>query len=190
MLAGAPFVAFDLWLRRGARQPADIERMKAWLDFSGHAHGAKDQPALAAIFARLSAKDAIGRCTKCHSIDSDAGIKTIAWRPFSPDLIKNRFTTFSHRQHIAAVGAKGCQACHDLKTGSDDFLKTYAQGVPGNYTPNFKPMNKALCARCHAQQTAWQACTLCHRYHVEGIDARAAPIDRRREHRRAPARRE
>jgi hypothetical protein len=153
--------------------------LKAWLDFSGHAHRSKDHAALAAIFARLSGKDAIGRCTKCHSVDGDAGMKTVAWRPFNANLIKKRFTTFSHKQHIAAVGEKGCQACHVLKQGGDELLQTYSQGDPINYTPNFKPMKKALCARCHAQQTAWQACTLCHNYHVE-IDARAASMYRLR----------
>jgi hypothetical protein len=153
--------------------------LKAWLDFSGHARHSKHAAVLAAIFARLSGKDAIGRCTKCHSIDSDAGMKIVAWRPFNADRVKKRFTTFSHKRHIAAVGEKGCQACHALKQGGDEFLQTYSQGTPSNYTPNFKPMKKALCARCHAQQTAWQACTLCHNYHVE-IDARATSMDRSR----------
>ena len=148
--------------------------LKAWLDFSGNAHSAKPEAALAAIFARLSAKDGIGRCSKCHSIDSAAGTETVAWRPFNADGVQKRFTTFSHKQHIAAVGEKGCQACHVLKQGGDDFLKSYAQRAPEDYTPNFQPMRRALCARCHAQQTTWQACTLCHNYHVDSIDARAA----------------
>lgn len=140
--------------------------LQTWLDFAGRAYGVGSRSGLAPVFATLSSKDAIGRCTKCHSVDDQAGAKIVNWDAFDPNAIKNRFTNYSHKPHIELGGAKTCVKCHELRTTEDDFLKTYGAGDPLGYTPNFKFLDKAVCASCHSQQTAWQNCTLCHGYHV------------------------
>src|SRR5579871_1663116 len=140
--------------------------LQTWLDFAGRAYGAGSRSALAPVFATLASKDAIGRCTKCHSVDDQAEAKIVNWDAFDPNAIKNRFANYSHKPHIELVGAKTCAKCHELKTSENQFLKTYEGGDPLNYTPNFKFLDKAMCASCHSEQAAWQNCTLCHGYHV------------------------
>ena len=147
--------------------------LRAWLDFAGRAYGTNLHDRLAPVFNVLSPKDAIGRCAKCHSIDDEAGAKLVNWLPFDPNTIKNRFTNYSHKPHIELVGTKTCVKCHELQQSETSFLKTYEGGDPVNYTPNFKPLDKAVCAGCHSQQTAWENCTLCHGYHVLELGAKS-----------------
>jgi hypothetical protein len=140
--------------------------LQTWLDFAGRAHGTSMHDEMVPIFGILSAKDSVGRCTKCHSIDDRAGAKLVNWLPFDPNAIKNRFTNYSHKPHVELVGTKTCVKCHELQPAKVEFMKTYEAGNPADYTPNFKPLDKAICASCHSQQTAWENCTLCHGYHV------------------------
>jgi hypothetical protein len=140
--------------------------MQTWLDVAGRAYRTSPHDQMARIFDMLSAKDAVGRCTKCHSIDDEAGAKLVRWLPFDPNAIKNRFTNFSHKPHVELIGARTCVKCHKLQADKTEFMKTYESGDPVNYTPSFKPLDKAICSSCHSQQTAWENCTLCHGYHV------------------------
>ena len=177
--AGAKAASFDpeVWAQTGGwyRQDFTIryrptghadQFLQTWLDFAGRAYGAGSRGALAPVFATLASKDTIGRCTKCHSVDDQAGAKIVNWDAFDPNAIKNRFTNYSHKPHIELVGAKTCVKCHELRTSEDGLLKAYEGGDPFNYTPNFKYLDKAICASCHSQQTEWQNCTVCHGYHV------------------------
>jgi tetratricopeptide (TPR) repeat protein len=145
--------------------------LQTWLDFSGRADGTSLHEQLAPIFGMLSPKDSVGRCTKCHSIDDQAGAKLVNWLPFDPNALKNRFTNYSHKPHVELVGTKTCVKCHELQPVKTEFMKTYETGDSADYTPNFKPLDKAVCASCHSQQTAWENCTLCHGYHVLDIGA-------------------
>ena len=151
--------------------------MQTWLDLAGQADGAGSRGALAPVFATLASKDAIGRCTKCHSVDDQAGARIVNWDAFDPNAIRNRFTNYSHKPHIELVGAKTCVKCHELRTSEDELLKTYEGGDPFNYAPNFKFLDKSVCASCHSQQTEWQNCTLCHGYHVpDAASASPGPV--------------
>ena len=143
--------------------------LQTWLDFTGRAYGSSLHDELAPIFDNLAAKDAVSRCTKCHSVDDVAGAKIVNWRPFDANTINNRFTNYSHKPHVELIaGTKTCLKCHEFQQ-TDDFRKTYEGGDPVNYTPNFKYIDKALCSACHSQQTEWQNCTLCHGYHVPDV---------------------
>jgi hypothetical protein len=156
--------------------------LKIWLDFSGSAYGTGQQDQLAPIFEELANRDdkhdPIGRCTKCHSVDDQAGSEIINWRPLDTNAIGNRFTNFSHKPHIELIGGtKTCLKCHALQDGTSEFQKSYKAGDTANYTPNFKHLDKAVCASCHGQQAAWESCTLCHGYHVPDVDLNApAPV--------------
>ena len=141
--------------------------LQTWLDFAGQAYGTsrlRDQ--MNPVFDVLAPRDAIGRCTKCHSVDDQAGAKIVNWQPFNPNAINNRFTNYSHKPHVELIGAQTCVKCHELRQTESQFLKTYDGGDPASYTPNFKYLDKSVCSACHSQQVAWESCTLCHGYHV------------------------
>jgi hypothetical protein len=141
--------------------------LQTWLDFAGQATKQEDQ--LAPIFEQLASQEAIGRCTKCHSIDTDAGFKNINWSPFDRARVENRFTTFAHKPHVGVVGSEGCATCHHLNRSDGNYLKSYARGDPANYAPNFLYVEKAQCAACHTRQSSGEYCTLCHNYHVNEL---------------------
>jgi hypothetical protein len=102
-------------------------------------------------------------------VDDTAGFKAVNWHPFDPNRVKNRFTSFAHKPHVDAVGNKGCETCHELSTAADTYLKTYETGDSSRHSPNFKYLDKSLCATCHTRQTVWENCTLCHNYHVNDL---------------------
>ncbi len=140
--------------------------LKAWLDFAGRAYGGSKKDEMMPIFDQLAPNGAVGRCTKCHSVDERDGFKQVKWEAFSAQRVKSRFTKFSHDAHISAVGSKGCVSCHQLSpTPSGDHLKTYQGGDPGVYDQNFMTLDKQLCATCHTEQAAGETCVLCHQYH-------------------------
>lgn len=140
--------------------------LRAWLTYSGNAYGSELEPLLAPVFTHLSDKGAVGRCTKCHSVDNEGLRKHIKWRGFSTKRVKSRFTTFSHQPHVRISGDEGCLFCHKLETGTSDFLATYKDGDTSAFTPVFKPLNKADCSGCHSESAAGEDCTLCHQYHA------------------------
>jgi hypothetical protein len=143
--------------------------MQGWLDFAGHGYGTKQEDQLAPIFEALASRDAIGQCTKCHSIDTDIGLKKVNWWPFDPARVKKSFTTFAHRPHIDATGREGCGTCHRLNPTGRNYLESYARGDPARYAPSFLYIEKARCAACHTEHTSGENCTLCHYYHVNEI---------------------
>ncbi|WP_460082175.1 cytochrome c3 family protein [Roseibium sp. LAB1] len=143
--------------------------LKTWLDYSGHAATEQEKALRDPVFASLSDPGAVGRCTKCHSVDTAGVEKSVRWQPFDPAQVTTRFTRFSHDPHISAVGTEGCVTCHALTTGADTYLKTYEQGDPAVHAPNFTPIDKATCATCHTERAAGEECTLCHQYHTGGF---------------------
>jgi len=174
--AEKPFNAED-WARYGGwyRQNYTIRYrptghadmfMHTWLDFAGHAYGKDGKGRFAHIFDKLAKSGAVGRCTKCHSVDDGQGARVVNWRAFDASSVKTRFTKFSHAPHIEMAGTKGCVFCHALtKTPSGDYMKTYAHGDPHVYSQNFVSLKKSLCATCHTEQAAGENCTQCHKYH-------------------------
>lgn len=179
-------VQFDpeVWARTGGWYRQDFalryrptghadQFLRTWLDFAGRGYGTVLHDEFAPIFDTLSPKDAVGRCTKCHSIDDQQGARLVNWLPFDPNALRNRFTNYSHKPHVELIGAKTCVKCHELQSAKSEFMKTYESNDPVNYTPNFKPLDKAVCASCHSQQTAWESCTLCHGYHVLQVSTKS-----------------
>jgi hypothetical protein len=140
--------------------------VRAWLTYSGNAFGSDEEPLLSPVFSHLSDKGAVGRCTKCHSIDNEGQRKHIKWRGFSTKRVKSRFTTFSHQPHVRISGDEGCLFCHRLETGKSDFLATYNGGDESIFAPVFAPLNKSDCSGCHTESSAGEDCTLCHQYHA------------------------
>jgi len=140
--------------------------LQTWLDYSGQAFGTGQETLLAPIFDQLADSGAVGRCTKCHSVDNEGGSIQVKWRAHSSSQVKNRFTTFSHAPHISTSGNESCMQCHKLRTSDADYLKTYSGGLAGIFEPNFTAMDKAVCSSCHTQQTAGETCTQCHNYHA------------------------
>jgi tetratricopeptide (TPR) repeat protein len=186
--AGAGPAPFDpeVWAQAGGWYREDFairyrptghadQFLQAWLDFAGRAYGSNQRDRLTPVFDELASTIAVGRCTKCHSVDTEAGAKIVNWHPFDPNAINNRFTNYSHKPHIELIGTKTCAKCHELRQTESGFLKTYEGGDPVNYTPNFKYFDKALCAACHSQQSEWETCTLCHGYHVPDVDS-SSPV--------------
>jgi hypothetical protein len=175
--AAAPFDA-EAWAEYGGwyRQDYNIRYrpsghadrfLRGWLEFAAQSAAAGPDSPLQPVYELLASQEAVGRCARCHSIDStESGAKQVNWRPFYTDHHKNRFTSFAHKLHTAAVGTKGCTACHELREAGGDYTKSYADNDPSVHAPNFKPIDKALCASCHTRQASWESCTLCHDYHV------------------------
>ncbi|WP_417678377.1 hypothetical protein [Roseibium sp.] len=140
--------------------------LRSWLDYAGSAFGTDRQGMLAPIFDQLASSDAVGRCTKCHSVDDDAGTQHVKWKPFNSSRVKDRFTKFSHEPHIDAVGDKGCRTCHELDPAPDTYLETYKGNDPAVFSPVFAPIEKNMCTDCHTDEAAGETCTLCHNYHA------------------------
>ncbi len=163
---------FGGWYRQDAtiryRPTGHADRfIRTWLDYAGAAFGTPQEADLKPIFDELSPDDAVGRCTRCHSIDDDGGPMNMKWHGFSSKRMKGGFTTFSHAPHLSAVGDEGCATCHTLTPGgSGDFAKTYSRFDPSVFVPTFKPVEKEICATCHVRQAAGEDCTLCHAYHA------------------------
>lgn len=152
------------------RPPGHADRfLRAWLTFSGHAYGTAAEKHFAPVFEKLSPADAVGRCTKCHSVDDEGDRKHVKWRAFSTKRVKDRFTTFSHEPHVGAEISEGCATCHKLTEGSGGFLQTYKAGDPDVFSLTFEPIDKSVCSACHTKKAAGEECTLCHQYHTVDI---------------------
>lgn len=141
----------------------------AWLTFSGYSYGSPKESQFAPVFEQLSPSDAVGRCTKCHSVDDESGHKHVQWHAFSSEREANRFTTFSHGPHIGTENSEGCAMCHQMTGGHQGFLDTYNAGNTSDFVKTFKPIEKATCSSCHTERAAGEECTLCHQYHTTDI---------------------
>jgi hypothetical protein len=141
----------------------------SWLDLTGPRAPRGDTGAPALVFDKLTAKDAQGQCTKCHSVDDIRGRgRKVNWGPASIATKYGRFTNFVHEPHFGVLENRGCLTCHSLAKGGQ-YLKSYEGGNPRNFVSNFSPVKKDLCQTCHTQSLARQDCLLCHKYHVGGV---------------------
>ena len=151
----------------------------SWLLLTGsQAPKGATSPA-ASVFDFLTGKDAQGSCTKCHSVDAVQGKgRAVNFSFLSIDTAQGGFTNFNHEPHFQAIGIgqrigilenRGCLTCHNLEK-EGPYLKSYEQGNPLDFVPNFGAIKKDLCQTCHNSSTARQDCLLCHKYHVNGVD--------------------
>ncbi len=145
----------------------------AWLALTGPRAAKGEASPATAVFDTLTDKDAQGSCTKCHSVDDANGKgRVVNFAPVSVASKLGRFTNFVHEPHFGVMEGRGCLACHDLAKDAP-YLKTYEQGNPQSFAPNFGAVGKELCQTCHTGSMARQDCLLCHKYHVNGV---APPI--------------
>jgi hypothetical protein len=141
----------------------------SWLMLTGPAAPRGETNPAAAVFDALTAKDAQGACTKCHSVDDTAnGGRIVNFSPLTAGQKSGQFTRFVHEPHFGLMGEQGCLACHTLAR-DDGTLKSYEQGDPSVFASNFGPVKSATCQACHARGLARQDCGLCHTYHITGV---------------------
>ncbi len=141
----------------------------SWLLLTGPAAPKGETVPEAAVFDTLTAKDAQGACTKCHSIDEAPNKgRTVNFTPLTAKMKAGQFTRFVHEPHFGLMEERGCVSCHELQKGQPT-LKTYEQGDPKAFASNFGPVKKDACTSCHTGSAARQDCTLCHAYHVNGV---------------------
>jgi len=143
--------------------------LKGWLDFTGADRGTGPLKNITtALFTALTHNEAQGQCIKCHSIDrTDSGALSVNWHEFDGAGVKGT-DYFSHQPHFALQGKNGCIDCHQRNPRADT-LSTYKAFDTSVHQSSFKQMEKSLCASCHIQQAAGDGCTMCHRYHADGI---------------------
>jgi hypothetical protein len=138
----------------------------AWLLLTGPQAPMGDKGLPAEVFDALTSNDAQGSCAKCHSVDDVLGKERLVnFSSLSTENKSGRFTKFSHEPHLATVGTQGCLTCHTLEKASP-YLKSYEQGNPTKFAPNFAVVKKEVCQSCHKTDAARQDCSTCHKYHV------------------------
>jgi len=152
--------------------------LRTWLDISARSFGTPAERYGDELFQLLADKNTPGKCSKCHSIDQQAGGGlAINWGPFKPVIGENKFTNFVHSTHFSAVGSEGCIACHRLNE-DPNYQESYKQRDPNQFVANFAPMKQEVCADCHVQQSAGDNCTQCHQYHIGEFITEAIPSTR------------
>ena len=141
----------------------------SWLVLTGLQAPKGDTSPAAAVFDSLTAKDAQGSCTKCHSVDDIRGKgRLVNFSPRKVESKQGRFTNFVHEPHFGVMKDRGCLTCHSLAKGSP-YLKSYEQSSPQNFASNFGAVKKELCQTCHTSSMARQDCLLCHKYHLNDV---------------------
>lgn len=132
--------------------------------------------ALRDAYRQLSSPFAVGRCTKCHSVEYFGGQNHVNWRPYTPPLDRHDFTKFSHAPHVTMLKDEACANCHELVSLSSASESLYRPEFHhSDWTPatdasvfenNFAPPLKVGCVQCHTEQTSRDSCLTCHNYHV------------------------
>ena len=141
----------------------------AWLYLTGPQAATGDANPAAAVFDVLTAKDAQGACTKCHSIDDLQGKgRIVNFSPATAESKRGSFTRFVHEPHFGTTQNGGCLTCHKLEKGRP-YVKNYEQGQPQITAANFASVKKDTCQKCHTSTAARQDCMTCHTYHVNGV---------------------
>ena len=141
----------------------------SWLFLTGPKAPKGDKSPAASVFDYLTAKDAQGSCTKCHSVDDVPGKgRQVNFGPATVKTKDGRFTNFVHEPHFGIMENRGCLTCHALEKDRP-YLKAFEQGNPLNFVSNFSAVKKDLCQTCHTSSAARQDCLLCHKYHVNGV---------------------
>ncbi|HEX9646680.1 MAG TPA: hypothetical protein VGB88_04230 [Alphaproteobacteria bacterium] len=140
--------------------------MRAWIDLTAGVGPSPGAPHALQIFAEITSRKAPGMCGKCHSVDATAdGTTVVNWRPKQRPQDVNRFTEYAHAPHFSLLDEKGCLTCHVIDYEAD-FMAGFNDLDASTFASNFKPMNKELCASCHVDSLAGDACTDCHNYHI------------------------
>lgn len=152
--------------------------MKIWLEITSKGANATEHAktnAIARLSNSLSGAASVaqaGRCMKCHTTEPDQAGK-INWQGLRPDHQRHLFTRFSHEAHFSLLDERGCVTCHPLRFEKPE--KPYLASFPYHrregeemigFAGNFKPVDHATCANCHAENLVGGDCLTCHNYHV------------------------
>lgn len=127
---------------------------------------------------RLLNTRAVASCVACHPGALSKGAATSAsptsgggWK--SRPLIGRRseFTKFSHSPHLNVAQLADCSHCHALDTHSGSRQQDLGAKISltSGIVPHsdFAPLRRQACAVCHTPHAAGEACTTCHRYHID-----------------------
>jgi len=155
----------DFSLRYRPRGHRD-EFLRSWLDLAARTSQTPGVRGAAATFAALADPEAVGRCTKCHSIDDTRSGAVLNWVAAPRDSDARGLVKFSHEAHFPLLDERGCQTCHGLATSSSAFLDAYAERDPTVFTSVFQPLDKDACIDCHSPVSAGTGCLTCHEYHA------------------------
>ena len=139
-----------------------------WLALTGPFAPAGAKSAPAAVFDALTAREAQGACSKCHSVDSNGQGRYVNFSPLSGTTRQGRLTRFVHEPHIGTVGSNGCLTCHNLEKNRH-YLKSYEQGNPRKFEAEFGAVKIDTCQQCHNASKVRQDCLLCHAYHANKV---------------------
>lgn len=124
----------------------------------------------------LRASTAPGGCGKCHSVDTlPDGKRVVNWRPGHERTTPVGFTRFAHSTHLS-ITRSDCSYCHPPADSDIDVASAYESGDPSEFVPEFAPVARSTCVRCHDGRLATDLCTSCHNYHVSRSRLEREPI--------------
>ncbi|MFN8740183.1 MAG: hypothetical protein ACK5YR_09715 [Pirellula sp.] len=101
---------------------------------------------------------------------SNEDINKYCWKiDQRPNAIRE-LTKFNHTPHLSINNLRDCQSCHKLKKLNTHQVSEQGWSDRGRtIRSEFVPIEKDQCASCHTPQSAGDACTQCHNYHVHGL---------------------
>lgn len=138
--------------------------LRAWLELGAALGGSG--------FERLADEQAVGVCTKCHSVDREGERRRVNWTDAARDA--RDLTRFRHRPHLLSREDNACLECHRLRPRSEAYLEAFEGPDPSRFTSNFAELGVDACARCHEPGGAPAGCVDCHEYHAfRGLEAPA-----------------
>lgn len=137
----------------------------------------------------------VGQCLQCHSMNQGEVLHSVAARHRTPELgsvrqpvtdmqslwritgtsaQKKSLHKFAHSPHLTIASLSDCRSCHILADRA-----TQGSETPSSWSgvSEFKNMTKMLCASCHQDGLAGDACTQCHNYHVHGFSKIEKPTN-------------
>lgn len=125
------------------------------------------------LFWQLADPKSPGVCAKCHGIvRTDDGNYKMQWTMQQHQPFKQKFTKFSHKDHLSTMGKTACKSCHELNK-SANYLDAFKHHDPKKFESNFKPMKKSSCAKCHTTENNTASCLTCHDYHIGKFNPKA-----------------
>jgi hypothetical protein len=99
------------------------------------------------------------------------------WKINQRHSAERTITKFSHTPHLTIPILRDCQSCHVLYPQTAVATGTHGWSHSGMILHHeFQSMQIQDCSKCHTKQSAGDACTQCHNYHIHNYDGKARPI--------------